>query len=107
MILVDISQIIVANVAVAARNGGDQVDNLLIKHMIINSIRLYSQRFKREYGEMIICADHWHNWRKDYFPHYKANRKKSKEDSEIDWDQLYKTVNSTLEDLKQFSDYVG
>ena len=54
---------------------------------------------------MIICADHWHNWRKDYFPHYKANRKKSKEDSEIDWEQLYKTINSTLEDLKQFFPY--
>lgn len=101
-ILVDISQIIIANMAVMQFSNRDkaEVDSLLITHMIINSLRLYNKRFKHEYGEMIICCDHRKTWRKEIFPLYKARRQVAKADGDIDWNVLYETMNKTLNDLK-------
>ena len=71
MILLDYSQIALSNIIVQKLN-----DESMIRHMILNSIRMYNKRYRDEYGQMVICADGMNTWRKDYFPYYKANRKK-------------------------------
>ena len=54
----------------------DKVDENMVRHMILNSLRMYRERFNEEYGELVICYDSKHYWRRDYFPQYKNNRKK-------------------------------
>ena len=49
---------------------------------------------------MIICCDGENNWRKDYFPYYKMNRKKNQEDSDVDWDVVYGGLNTTKKEIK-------
>ena len=55
----------------------------MIRHMILNSIRMYNKKYRNEYGQLIICADGMNTWRKDFYPEYKANRKKSRDNSSI------------------------
>ena len=65
------------------------VDGDMVRHMILNSLRMYRERFHDEYGEMVICYDSKHYWRRDYFPQYKMNRKKVRDDSSHDWNNIF------------------
>ena len=67
--------------ALFARGGGE--DEALIRHFILNSLRMHNEKYRDQYGKMVICADGG-SWRKDYFPQYKANRKKGREEDTKD-----------------------
>jgi hypothetical protein len=77
------------------------VDEGLFRHMVINSIRSYRQKFAGEYGEMIIACDDKNYWRKSVFPYYKANRKKTRDASEINWTQVFDTFNKLKTELRE------
>ena len=79
MILVDFSGIAIATIAVNKVN-----DENMLRHMILNSLRMYNKKFRSEYDQMILACDH-SSWRRDYFPQYKANRRKGRDDSDFDW----------------------
>lgn len=72
----------------------------LIRHMILNSIRMYRAKFRREYGEIVICCDGGKNWRKEYFPNYKAKRKESREKSSMDWNEVFRILHMVKEEIK-------
>lgn len=94
MILVDFSQIMVSNLMVMiARN---EYDPIFFRHWVLNSLRQYNVKFRGDYGEMTICCDS-PSWRKEYFPHYKMNRKKKREADDIDWDSVFQNFNETIE----------
>ena len=80
MILLDYSQIALSNIIVQKLNDED-----MIRHMILNSIRMYNKKYRHEYGQMVICADGANTWRRDYFPQYKGMRKKNRKESDQDW----------------------
>ena len=90
MILIDYSQIALSNIIVQKLN-----DENMIRHMILNSIRMYNKRYRDEYGQMVICADGMNNWRRDVFPYYKANRKKSRDNSDQDWSEIFRILHET------------
>ena len=86
--------------------GSVQENENLIRHIIINSILATRKKYKKSvYGDLIIACDARNYWRTDIFPQYKANRKKSREDSKIDWDEVFKVINSVREDLNKFFPY--
>lgn len=106
MIIVDYSQTIISNL-MAELNGRKDVDveiNLL-RHMVVNTIRSYHVNFKDQYGELVIACDHKRYWRKDYFPYYKANRKKAREESGYNWNAIFEAINTVKAELKQFFPY--
>jgi len=51
--------------------------------MVLNTLRSYRKQYKKTYGELILCIDSRHYWRRDVFPNYKHARKKAREDSKI------------------------
>ena len=67
MILIDFTQIALGSLMVSL-NRGATLDETLVRHIVLNSLRYYRTRFKEEYGELIICCDNKHYWRRDYFP---------------------------------------
>lgn len=103
-ILIDYSQTAIASFY-AMSKGTVEVDEDLMRHIILNMIRQYRNQFSKKYGELIICCDHYKNWRKEIFPQYKANRKKGREESSIDWEKLFEALNMVREELKQFMPY--
>ena len=96
MILLDYNAIAIGNVAVQKL----AADEGLIRHMILNSIRMYRQKFHKEYGEMVIVADGMNNWRKEAFPQYKAARRKKRDESTIDWNEVFRIINLVREEIQ-------
>ena len=96
MILLDYSQIALSNIIVQKLN-----DESMIRHMILNSIRMYNKRYRDEYGQMVICADGMNTWRKDYFPYYKANRKKGRDESDQDWTEIFRILHLVREEIAE------
>ena len=97
MILLDYSQIALSNIIVQKLN-----DENMIRHMILNSIRMYNKKYRAEYGQMVICVDSPNNWRKTVYPAYKANRKKKRDgSSDMDWPEVFRIINTIREELQQ------
>ena len=77
----------------------------LVRHQIFNIIRQYNEKFRDEFGEMVICMDHTNNWRKETFPEYKANRKKQRKESKHDWNAIFTMMNDVREEVEEYSPY--
>ena len=86
MILVDYNQVMLASLFASIGNHTNvELDENLIRHMFLNSIRFNRKKFHKEYGEIVLCCDNVNVWRRDYFPYYKANRKKRFVNSITSW----------------------
>ena len=106
MIIVDLSQVMISNLMVQLGNHTNtEIEEDLLRHMVLNSIRSYNQKFKNEYGEMIIACDAGNNWRKQIFPYYKANRRKNREKSELNWTHIFDVLGKVREELKEYFPY--
>ena len=106
MILVDVSQISLASMMMHLNmNKTTKPDENMVRHMILNSLRMYRSRFKQEFGELVLCFDSRHYWRRDHFPNYKANRKKSRESSKLDWDAIFGCLNEIKQELNDVFPY--
>lgn len=77
----------------------------LFKHMALNTIRSFRQKYRAKYGELIIACDSKNTWRKQLFPYYKASRKQQREQSEVDWNSVHKCMNEIREELKLYFPY--
>ena len=105
MILIDFTQIAIGSLMVAINRGGEDVDDGLIRTIVLNNLKYYRTRFHEKYGELVICCDSKHYWRRDYFPNYKANRKKERKNSGHDWDFIFTSLNSIRDELKEHFPY--
>lgn len=107
MIVIDLQQVMVANLmAQVGKMKKDDVNEDLLRHMILNSIRAAKMKYSNKYGEIILACDSRHSWRKDAFPYYKANRKmKREEDTIIDWKTVFEAFAKIKEEVKTFLPY--
>ena len=105
MILIDFTQIAIGSLMVAINRGGEDVDDGLIRTLVLNNLKYYRTRFHEKYGELVICCDSKHYWRRDYFPNYKANRKKDRANSGHDWDFIFTSLNSIRDEIKEYFPY--
>ena len=101
MIIIDMNQISLASLMMDLNmRKSNEVDENMVRHMILNSIRLYRTQFNKEYGEVILTYDSKHYWRREYFPNYKASRKKSREKDNKDWDKIFGVLNKIKAEFK-------
>lgn len=102
MILLDYSGASIAAVMVQLNHSKNaEMDESFIRHIILNIIRATRKKFHKQYGDIVICCDGMGSWRKKIFPYYKAHRKKDRDESSVDWRELFRiidTVRSELED---------
>ena len=104
MILVDFNQIAIGSVMVSLHRG-EELSEDFVKHLILNQLRYYRSKFNEEYGELVICCDSKHYWRRDYFTHYKAARKKDREATGQDWDTIFSCLHAIRDDLTEVFPY--
>ena len=52
---------------------------------------------------VIVCKEGFHNWRKEYYPEYKANRAITRAQSAIDWELFYNENNKFIDDFEQIA----
>lgn len=102
MILVDYSQVslnAILSFQRELRGGDDEVVNL-VRHIILTTLQSYKKKYGKEYGELVICCDGRDYWRRDFFPHYKAGRKKAREASGLPFKLIFDTMSAMREDLR-------
>ena len=104
MILLDYSQTVIGSFMAMSR-GKPVVEEDLLRHTILNSIRMFRNQFAKDYGEMVICCDVKDNWRKGVFPEYKANRRKNRENDPTDWKTLFELLHEMREELSKYFPY--
>jgi hypothetical protein len=101
MIIIDMNQISLASLMMDLNmRKSNEVDEGMVRHMILNSIRLYRTQFNKEYGEVILTYDSKHYWRREYFPNYKAGRRKGREKDNKDWDTIFTVLNKIKAEFK-------
>jgi hypothetical protein len=105
-ILVDFNQIAISNLMISLKMGHiNEVEEPMLRHMILNSLRFNRNKFFKKYGELIICCDGRNTWRKDVFPFYKQNRKKTRSASGYDWGKIFDILNTIREELDEHFPY--
>lgn len=83
----------------------DIVNEEMLRHMILNSLRSYRMKFHKDYGELVICCDAQNYWRRKIFPQYKSNRKKSRDASGLDWNVLFESLNKIRDEIREHLPY--
>ena len=106
MILVDYNQVAISNLMEQIGSSKTPIDESLVRHMILNTIRTYVKKFKESHGpEVVIACDNKNYWRREIYPHYKSNRKKAREASGHDWNTIFDCLNKIRDELKVYSPY--
>lgn len=106
MIIVDLNQVMISNLMMQlGTHTNAKIEENMVRHMILNSIRSYKVKFGAEFGELVIASDNSNYWRKQMFPYYKANRKKNQQTSDLDWHAIFETLNKIRQELKDYFPY--
>ena len=83
------------------KNNDGEINENMLRHMILNSCRNYQRRYGPDYGQIVLCTDAANPWRRDFFPLYKANRKKSREADDKDWKLIFDTLHKVKMEIKE------
>ena len=106
MIIFDFNQVAISSLMEQIGSSKKPVEENLVRHMILNVIRTYVKKFKATHGpEVVIACDNRNYWRRDFFPQYKASRKKSRDASGHDWNSIFECLHKIKEELKEYSPY--
>ena len=97
MIIVDYSGVAIANLFAMRIS----VSEGLVRHCILNSLRLYNAKYRREYGQMVLACDGGGTWRREMFPQYKASRKAARESSDIDWKEFFRILGVVRDEIRE------
>jgi 5'-3' exonuclease len=102
MILVDLNQVLLAGLMAQLSNQkGIKLEEDLIRHLVLNILRMHLKTFRNEYGEVVLCCDNRKYWRKEFFPFYKAGRKATREKSALDWHLIFELLTKLKQELKE------
>ena len=104
-VLVDYNQVFISGLMKQPNlmKKGVQID--LVRHIVLNQIRMYRSKYNKKYGELVICCDNRNYWRKTVFPFYKANRKKMRDTSDYDWNGIFDGLNQVKSELYEHFPY--
>ena len=105
MILIDMNQISVASLMMHLHMNRGELEEDMVRHMILNSVRMYRTMFNEDYGEIVLTYDSKSYWRREFFPQYKSNRRKNREEDNKDWDSIFEVLNQIKNEIKEFLPY--
>tara|TARA_R100000152_G_C6780607_1_gene213593 strand:- start:1882 stop:2727 length:846 start_codon:yes stop_codon:yes gene_type:complete len=98
MILIDMNQVVLANVFAYTKNSED-INEDMLRHITLNSVRLFKNQFGKKYGDVVLTFDAGNYWRKDIFEQYKAARKKKQNESDTDWSNIFNAIKNVRDEL--------
>tara|TARA_B100001173_G_scaffold23409_1_gene18546 strand:+ start:28 stop:873 length:846 start_codon:yes stop_codon:yes gene_type:complete len=101
MILIDLTQVLIASLMAQTRGGSEPIDEPLVRHIALKSLAMYRKKYNKTYGELVLADDSMHVWRKDIYPYYKANRKKGRDSDSKDWGLIFDCISVIRQELKE------
>ena len=104
MLLVDFNQIFLSSIFSQLKQTSN-FDANLVRHIVLSCILSYRNKWGNEYGDLVFCCDGKNYWRKEKFKYYKANRKKSRDSSGLNWTPIFDALNTIRAELKDNMPY--
>lgn len=108
MILIDYNQVALASIMAFQsdmKKGTDAEKVNLIRHVVLSAIKSYKHKYGKSYGDIVLACDGRNYWRKDFFPNYKGQRKKAREESDLDWKLIFNTLGQIRDDIREHFAY--
>jgi hypothetical protein len=110
MILLDYNQIalgVLTSPEFKPQLSGGDVETVknLVRHATISTILSYKKKYGSKYGQVIIACDGRQYWRREVFPYYKAGRKKSRDNSDLNWKLIFDCLSEMRSDIKDVFPY--
>ena len=101
MILIDFTQTIIASLMVNLKRNEGEISEDFLRYLILNSLRNYQKRYGPTYGKIVLCTDAGNPWRRDFFPLYKAGRKKARDNDDNDWKLIFDTLQIVKDEIRE------
>ena len=105
MILIDNTQILLASIFAQIRGDDSLIDEDFVRHMTLNTYRMYKRKYEDKFGELVICQDAGNYWRKDVFENYKQNRKDSQKKDSKDWNKIFGVLTKIRDEVSEVFPY--
>ena len=105
MLLFDLSGIVVHTCINLHHESREEVTIDVMRHVALSSLLYYKKRFSKQYGVPVVCVDCKPYWRESIHPYYKKNRKKSRDDSAIDWEAFSENFKAVQQDIANYTPY--
>ena len=100
MVLIDFTQTIIASLMVQLKRNEGEISEDFLRYLILNSLRNYQKKYGPTYGQIVLCTDAGNPWRRDFFPLYKANRKKARDNDDNDWKLIFDTLQIVKDEIR-------
>lgn len=106
-LLFDFHQTLISNILMEHHKTKSlDVNPDLVRHMVLSSIKKYKKMFNpKDRKDIVLCCDNHNYWRRAEFPYYKANRKKARTESPLDWKLIYNTINGIKNEMRNDMPY--
>lgn len=104
MILLDYSQVAISNVFglhKELKNANTIQLRDMLRHSTLSTIKFYKRKYSKTFGDLVLCCDSKEYWRKVAFPYYKAKRKVQREKSDLNWHEIFDTLDLIKLEIKQ------
>ena len=100
----DMNQVILSSLFARLKNV-DEVEEDMVRHIVLNTLRIYKKKFESEYGELVLTYDGGRYWRKDIFPYYKAARKEKQNKDDYDWNRIFSIIGKIRDEVEEIFPY--
>lgn len=96
MVLCDFNMVVILSLMSRLNRNSNppQITIDLIRSTALDTIRSYNKQFRDKYGNLVLCCDSLVYWRREYFPYYKAGRKKGRSKSNLDWKYIFDSIDA-------------
>lgn len=94
-----------ATINIQIKKMGAELNEALVRHIVLNSLRSVRTNFKNEFGDLVICADHGYSWRRDEYEYYKHCRRESRKNDGRDWHSIFSILNKIRDEINQTFHY--
>lgn len=76
-------------------------------YRIVSEFIEYYAKYKKEYGDFVICLDNHSKpyWRKSIYFDYKNTRKKEREASDVDYEEVFRHIEILISTLQRFTNF--
>lgn len=99
-VLLDYSQIVFSSTIEYYSQSKETVSIDLVRHIALQNIQFYKNKFNVGLKDLIICCDGRNYWRKELFPQYKQNRKISHDTDSFNWELFFEFFNVIKTEMK-------
>ena len=73
-------------------------------YLAIQEIYNVQKEHGNKFGDIVLCLDNSKNgyWRSDVYKRYKSKRKQGREESELDWKEIYENINNLIQMITEY-----